>query len=778
MRYAAKRNQSRAERRVRASSTSRAIIDVDRVDAEMRGEEPIVIDWRNARVRDQGYSAKILGYPEPLYSNRVKQHVRTKDISALSSNPYGRGMAHRLIAPRVEDVIVRAYLAYGTKTAAEMLGVSPATVSAVAHRCGVQRTRRAAQRFKRMGVSEIRLPSPDRLRAWNAAFLRERRAYRKARSGVDLRPDGFEDVPGWEGHYAISRDARVWSYPPPGKRRGRFIKPGRKVNDNGYRRRKTITLFVILGKMVEGTYQTKNVTLAQLVARTFIPNPDGHRSIRFMDDDSTNCAADNLVWVSRRELATAAGAKRRARRSWMRGVTGTVPGAKPPAADFIDIPGWEGLYALSPAGQIWTYPRVRANGGMSPGRLKRPTIQGTEARLVLNRDGRQKSFTLARLVATMFLPNPENKPFVHNKSGVIADCSVGNLEWITSSERAILTNIAIRIRRAGGEVARHPDWLNWRDKPVRLTRRIHAERAHLRVLGQRGKTTPLPGAAPDGFVDIKGWEGRYAVSKTGAVWRYPCVTASLSVTEGRLVKRAKGPFIPLAKDGRYHEVKAGLLVANAFLRKPAGRVTLRYKDGDTWNCQVENLEWVRVSGKTTALRDAFAPPGLVDVPGWHGLYAVSRLGRVWKYQCMSPDGRVNPGGYLVVPESSVVAFRRNNRSYYQQVHHLVAEAFLPNPKGKAIVRFKNGVKGDCRAENLEWATWDDVGASTGATKIRENDILRARGIKKQRRERSGVERFRGDEPRPKEEGPHPWRRADHAGYLKHLALKARTLQTA
>ncbi len=51
--------------------------------------------------------------------------------------------------------------------------------------------------------------------------------------------------------------------------------------------------------------------------------------------------------------------------------------------------------------------------------------------------GRDSSETLHRLIATTFIPNPDNKPTVNHKNGIRSDSRVENLEWATWSEQHV-----------------------------------------------------------------------------------------------------------------------------------------------------------------------------------------------------------------------------------------------------------------------------------------------------------------------------------------------------
>jgi hypothetical protein len=52
----------------------------------------------------------------------------------------------------------------------------------------------------------------------------------------------------------------------------------------------------------------------------------------------------------------------------------------------------------------------------------------------LNANGVNVQETIHVLLATAFIPNPENKPTVNNKNGIKSDISIDNLEWATYSE--------------------------------------------------------------------------------------------------------------------------------------------------------------------------------------------------------------------------------------------------------------------------------------------------------------------------------------------------------
>jgi len=106
-----------------------------------------------------------------------------------------------------------------------------------------------------------------------------------------------------------------------------------------------------------------------------------------------------------------------------------------------DVVGYEGYYKISSFGNLMSCDRkVQSKNNsyaLKKGKIKKCAITNCYKLAMLSKYNSEKGFSVHRLVAIAFIPNPKNKPEVNHKDGNKLNNHFLNLEWCTRSENAI-----------------------------------------------------------------------------------------------------------------------------------------------------------------------------------------------------------------------------------------------------------------------------------------------------------------------------------------------------
>lgn len=195
--------------------------------------------------------------------------------------------------------------------------------------------------------------------------------------------------------YAISRSGEVKS-----------LKSKRELNARPNWRGKLAVWF--------GDHQLE---VDKLMCETFEKNPDNDQftEIVHLDNDEYNLSLDNLSWAA--------------------------PYEYDPHEVWKDVVGYEGYYKVSDKGRVRSLARVCTNE--SDAKSNRNIVHRLIPSFVtdrgysevsLSKGGHTRRAFLHRVVATAFIPNPENKCDVNHIDGNKQNNSVANLEWATRRE--------------------------------------------------------------------------------------------------------------------------------------------------------------------------------------------------------------------------------------------------------------------------------------------------------------------------------------------------------
>lgn len=90
-----------------------------------------------------------------------------------------------------------------------------------------------------------------------------------------------------------------------------------------------------------------------------------------------------------------------------------------------EIDNYEGLYAVTSCGKIWSYRNKRF---LTPRKNKKGYLS-----VLLCNNGVEKDFKIHRLVANAYIPNSENLPQINHKDENKQNNCISNLEWCTNT---------------------------------------------------------------------------------------------------------------------------------------------------------------------------------------------------------------------------------------------------------------------------------------------------------------------------------------------------------
>ena len=241
--------------------------------------------------------------------------------------------------------------------------------------------------------------------------------------------DVWRDVEGFEGRYEVSLLGYLRFADKPDKRKV-------KSKQNGKYIRASLT-------HKGDPTSAINIPIHMLVAKAFVPNPEGYTFVRHKNGKLLDNRADNLEWVETKPEKR----KKRKSKHTLKPVSAS-PSLEMPEDDLLDgdisegdisggklwkdVMGYEGLYKISKSGMIVSYWRKK------PRFLKAKAYSNKNSGYMLeyqlrNKDGKNYYKMAHMLVAEHFVPNPLGYKYVMHIDGNPKNNNADNLRWTERS---------------------------------------------------------------------------------------------------------------------------------------------------------------------------------------------------------------------------------------------------------------------------------------------------------------------------------------------------------
>ena len=103
------------------------------------------------------------------------------------------------------------------------------------------------------------------------------------------------------------------------------------------------------------------------------------------------------------------------------------------------IPGFAGKYSITDDGRVYSHPRIEERDGrdgavsyLVKGRWMKQQLRNGYLRVCLS----GKHYSVHRLVAESFIPNPDGKSYINHRDGNKSNNLISNLEWCTAKENS------------------------------------------------------------------------------------------------------------------------------------------------------------------------------------------------------------------------------------------------------------------------------------------------------------------------------------------------------